>query len=77
MKVFRDDIWGRLRFPFIADHIFYKQHRLYDFPQKDIKTRMKNVVMILLAKIPSIRKEIYTNRIKEEMIKPFQKIIKE
>jgi hypothetical protein len=75
MKILRDDIWGRLRFPFITDHIFYKQHGLYDFPHKNVMARMKNTVMILLTKIPSIRKEIYTNRIKEEMIKPFQKIL--
>jgi hypothetical protein len=24
MKIFRDDVWGRLRFPFRADHQFYK-----------------------------------------------------
>jgi hypothetical protein len=24
MKVFRDDIYGRLRFPFLADHNYYK-----------------------------------------------------
>ena len=76
-KIFRDDVFGRLRFPFVADHKFYKQHGLYDFPQKDFKSRIKNTVMFLLAKIPSIRKEIYTKRIREELIKPLQKILEQ
>jgi multimeric flavodoxin WrbA len=77
MKVFRDDMWGKLRFPFQADHKFYKEHGLYDFPQKDYKARIISRILILLTKIPSVRKEIYQNRTKSEMIKPFQKILEE
>jgi hypothetical protein len=29
MKIFRNDIYGRLRFPFRADHKFYQKHGLY------------------------------------------------
>jgi hypothetical protein len=76
MKIFRDDVWGRLRFPFQADHKFYKKHGIYDFPQKDYKARIRNRVLILLTKIPPMRKEIYTKKIKAEMIKPFQNILK-
>jgi multimeric flavodoxin WrbA len=75
MRIFRDDVWGRLRFPFQADHRFYKRHGFYDFPQKDYKARIINRILILLTKIPSMRKEIYANRLKAEMIKPFQKMI--
>lgn len=75
MKIFRDDIWGRLRFPFQADNKFYKRGRLYDFPQKDYKARITNAIMMLLTKFPSMRKEIYRKRMKAEMIKPFQKIV--
>jgi len=35
IKIFRDAIYGRLRFPFQADHKFYKENGLYNFPQKD------------------------------------------
>ena len=77
MKIFRDDIWGRLRFPFVADHRFYKQHGIYDFPQKDFRTRIKNGIMMSLTKIPKIRKEIYTKKMKEEMVKPLQKILED
>jgi multimeric flavodoxin WrbA len=75
MKIFRDDIWGKLRFPFQADHRFYKKHHLYDFPHRKYKARLINSILILLTKIPSMRKEIYRKRIKEEMLKPFQKIL--
>ena len=74
-KVFRDDIYGRLRFPFRADHNFYKKNGLYDFPQKDYKSRITNSMMMLLNRIPSMRKEIYTKRMKTEMIKPLQKVL--
>jgi multimeric flavodoxin WrbA len=75
MKIFRDDVWGKLRFPFQADHQFYKKHHLYDFPQRDYKARMINALLILLTKIPAMRKEIYRKKMKEEMVKPFQKVI--
>ena len=74
-KVIRDDIYGPLRFPFRADHNFYKKNGLYDFPQKDYKSRITNSMMMLLSRIPSIRKDIYTRRIKTEMIKPLQKVL--
>lgn len=75
MKIFRDDIWGRLRFPFRADHQFYKKHGIYDFPQKDYKGRIVSQILLLLTKIPKIRKEIYQKRMKEEMIRPLQKAL--
>jgi len=71
-KIFRDDIWGRLRFPFRADHIAYKQLGVYDFPQNNYKNRIQNTFMSLLSKIPAFRKEV-NKRMKEEMIKPLQK----
>jgi multimeric flavodoxin WrbA len=75
MKIFRDDVWGKLRFPFQADHWFYKKRHLYDFPHQKYKARMINALLILLTKIPSMRKEIYHKRMREEMLKPFQKIL--
>ena len=75
MKIFRDDMWGRLRFPFLADHRFYQNHGVYNFPQKDYPTRIKNAIFELLTKIPSIRKEIYTKKIKTGMLEPLQKVV--
>jgi len=74
-KIFRDAVWGRLRFVFQKDHEYYKTHGGYDFPQKDYKMRRLNFVMMLLTKIPRIRKEI-RKRIPQEMVKPLQNIVK-
>jgi hypothetical protein len=75
MKIFRDDVWGKLRFPFQADHQFYKNHGFYDFPQKDYKNRMIVTLLMLLTKIPFMRKEIYRKRMREEMVKPLQRVV--
>jgi len=74
-KLFRDAVWGIIRFPFRADHKFYSRQGLYDFPQKDYRTRITNSVMMLLTRIPSMRREIYLKRMKAEMIKPLEKAI--
>ena len=75
-KIFRDDIWGRLRFVFQADNRFYREHGMYDFPQKNLKTRITNLKMMLLTKIPVVKKE-FIKRIKTEMIKPHQKVFED
>ena len=74
-KVLRDEVYGRLRFPFQSDHQFYRKHGFYDYPQKEYKTRIKNLFYKFLLKIPSMRKEIYKKRMIPEMIKPLQKIV--
>lgn len=60
-KVFRDDIWGRLRMIWQADHRYYKKHGKYDFPQKELKWRIANPLMMALTKIPHFRKKFYGN----------------
>jgi multimeric flavodoxin WrbA len=43
MKIFRDDIYGRLRMIFPADHQAYKKNGLYKtFPQVEFSTKMGN-----------------------------------
>lgn len=76
VKIFRDEIWGRLRFPFVADHESYKRNKRYDFPQYDYKTRLRNFMMGLLVRIPSVRREIYGAKMKDHMIAPFAKVLK-
>ena len=60
-KIFRDDIWGRLRMVWQADHRYFKKHGKYDFPQKDYKIRIMTAIMMLLTKIPKSRKKFYAN----------------
>jgi len=74
MKIFRDDIWGRLRPIFQADHRAYKRLGIYDFPQKDRKVRIQTGIMAFLVKIPGFRKE-FNRRMKKGMIIPLQKVI--
>lgn len=74
MKVFRDEVWGNLRFVFQADHRHYKTHGIYDFPQQNFKARRRNFIMTLLTGIPAFRKE-FLKKIKEEMVKPLQHVV--
>ena len=73
-KVFRDDIWGKLRFVFQADYKYYKKNGFFNFPHKNYKPRFRNFILMLLTRIPGFRKEFYS-RIKTEMYKPYKKIV--
>ena len=72
-KIFRDEVYGMLRFVFQADHRYYKSHELYDFPQKNYKIRRMNLMMTLLTKIPPFRKK-FLKIMKDEMVKPVKYI---
>jgi hypothetical protein len=74
-KIFRDAIWGRLRVVFQADHRYYKEHGMYNFPQKNYKWRIINSTLVLLTKIPAVRGE-FIKRVKTEMIKPCANVVK-
>lgn len=74
-QVIRDNVFGPLRFPFRADHRFFKRNGLYDFPHKDYRTRIRNTLLMLLSRMPPVRKGIYAKRMTAEMIKPLQKML--
>jgi len=76
MKLFRDEIYGGLRFVFQQDHRYYKEHGIYDFPQKKRVMRILIRALILLSKIPFIRKKI-RNSMKRNMIRPYKKVLSE
>ena len=73
-KIFRDAIYGNMRFPFLADYRYYRHNGLFDFPRMDIRTRVFSAVMILLLKIPGFRKKMLSD-MKPHMIQPFGKIL--
>lgn len=75
-KIFRDAVWGRLRFPFIADHRYYRQNGRYDFPHRHYASRLQNALLSLLARIPSVRRRLYSEQTKVFMIQPYQKVLK-
>ena len=68
-KVFRDEVWGRYRFLFQADHRYYKQIGFYDFPQKDWRMRLQNLRLMLLLRIPRNRRQV-RNTLSGCMVKP-------
>jgi multimeric flavodoxin WrbA len=74
MKIFRDEIYGPLRFVFRKDHAYYRKHGFYDFPQKQWKVRLTNAFMTLLMKITPVRKQIQKD-MAQHMAKPFQKVV--
>ncbi|HNZ31340.1 MAG TPA: NAD(P)H-dependent oxidoreductase [Smithellaceae bacterium] len=74
-KLFRDAVYGRLRPVFQSDHRYYQKHGFYDFPQKNYKWRLVNNAIIMLTKIPRVRRE-FVKRIRVEMIKPYGKFLK-
>jgi multimeric flavodoxin WrbA len=75
VKIFRDDMWGKLRIAFQADHRTYKRLGIYDFPQKDIRVRLLNALIVPLFRIPKVREEFAKN-IKEGMIQPYRRVLK-
>ncbi len=73
MKIFRDLIYV-MRGLMKADHIYYKKHGVYDFPQKQ-KGRM--LLMCLLGSLVR-NKKIKTkmgNKMNEGMVQPYKKVL--
>lgn len=73
-KIFRDEIWSRLRFPFDADFHFYEEHGLFDFPQNDRRYMEHSRQMIEIIQDPKMR-ETVRKMIKTEMVKNYIKVV--
>ncbi|MFX1567380.1 MAG: flavodoxin family protein [Promethearchaeota archaeon] len=74
MKIFRDAVFGRMRFVFQADHRYYEKHGLYDFPQNDKFAKKMNDKFMPLTQNEKFRKTFYSV-LKTEMIKPLKRVI--
>lgn len=74
-KIFRDSVYGGMRFVFQADYRYYCEHGLFDFPQADLKTRLANALFIPLTKIPWFRKKVF-GEMKYHMIERFGPVLK-
>ncbi|MBP2652792.1 MAG: hypothetical protein H6Q73_361 [Firmicutes bacterium] len=74
-KIFRDEIWGQIRFPFAADHKYYKDNGVYDFPQRDYTTRLRNILFGLLIKVPAVRDKLYGGLMITKMVEPYKKLL--
>jgi len=64
LKIFRDDMWGKLRITFQADHRAYKRLGVYDFPQRDLRVRALNAFVAPMMRIPRVR-EAFTKRMRD------------
>lgn len=73
MKIFRDLIW-LMRGMMKADHRFYKEHGLYDFPQKKKATVLKMYLAGALISSPKLKAKL-GNRMNEGMIAPYKKVL--
>lgn len=73
-KIFRDEIWGNLRFIFQADYRYYKNNGMMDFPQSKINTRIMHP-FIPLMKLNPIKKQVQ-DRAKDMMHRSHDLIIK-
>lgn len=75
MKIFRDLIW-LMRGMMKADHRFYKEHGLYDFPQKKKGTVLKMYLAGALISSPKLKAKI-GNKMNEGMIAPYKKVLQQ
>ncbi len=74
MKIFRDDVYGRLRFICQADHRWYRDNGIYDtFPQRNKFTKKMNRKFMFLTKFKPIREKLYKT-INKEMVRPIHNI---
>ena len=75
MKIFRDDVYGRNRFVFLADHKYYESHGVYDtFPQNDERAKKLNAKLIPLMEIERVRNKM---DLKVEFLRPFKKLLED
>ena len=73
MKIFRDLIYV-MQDMMKADHRFYKEHGIYDFPQKQRKRILQMKLVGALISIPSIQKKM-KGQMNRYIIGPYQKVI--
>lgn len=59
--VFRDHVWGGLRFVFQGDHKYYKKHKWYDFPHKNRRTRFMTSIMVFMLRFKFFREHVQKN----------------
>ena len=74
LKIFRDDVYGRLRFTCQADHKWYRDNGIYDtFPQRNKFVNKMNRKFMFLTRFKSIREKI-DKEINNEMLRPIHNI---
>ena len=75
MKIFRDLIYimqGMMK----ADHKFYKEHGIYDFPQKQKKRILQMKLVGAMLAVPSVREKM-KGQMNQYIIGPYQKVVEQ
>ncbi|MBN2027985.1 MAG: NAD(P)H-dependent oxidoreductase [Actinobacteria bacterium] len=72
-KVMRDCVYD-YKSLFKYDNDFYKEHHLYDFPQKNVGLRAQNLFISLALKNPALRNRVYRDFTKQ-LVRPLQKVL--
>ena len=75
MKIFRDLIYV-MRGLMKADHKYYKQHGVYDFPQKQRKRILQMQLVGTLTAIPQVQSKL-KGRMSQYIIAPYEKVVKD
>ena len=73
MKIFRDLVW-LMRGMMKADHKFYKEHGLYDFPQKRWPRMLGMNFLGAMLRSRRLRRLI-GDRMNEGMLAPYKKVV--
>jgi hypothetical protein len=74
-KLFRDDMYGRLRVVFAADHRAYQRLGFYKtFPQRDLPTVLLNTFVAPLLSIRRLRQE-FNKQVKVQMAAPLKNVV--
>ena len=73
-KIFRDDVFSRLRFVCQADHRHYKENGFYQsFPQNDKFFKKMAHKIMFMTKFKKFRKWFYDN-VTKELYKPIHRV---
>ncbi len=70
-KIFRDMLYGLPGAVFQKDFIFFKRRKMFDFPNKDYKSRITRWMLILLLKSKKARK-MFEKQINTVLVKPLK-----
>ena len=75
IKIFRDDIYGRLRIVFNADHRAYQRNGFYKtFPQASFSSLLLNTFVAPIVNLPPIRRR-FDQMIKAQMVQPLKQVV--
>jgi len=74
-KIFRDGAWGFLRPVFQVAHYYYRDHGMYDFPQKNFQNWLLITFGMFFTRLPGVRKRFFQT-VKKGMLRPLERVLK-